>query len=286
MPATLKRFRSWAPQHRRTRAAHAVGRRGGARRVVPAPRRGRGPRRDARPGRGAGRWLRRRPPPTRPTWLPWPTWPVRRAGPHLVGAAAAAAERAGAEAGTARAAEEVAAARGRSWRPSAPGTATSWPRRAAEVAAAAAEVAALTQGAAGGEGGPASGRAGRRPSRPTAAAGRGRPAAVERGRADEVARGRGCGWRRPSRRCWPPAGRCARAAASRTPGPGCCWTPWSRPRAALRRELALPPVERPAGGPRSTPQLPGDAVDRRRAGPALRRPGPARPAARRCRRCT
>ena len=51
-----------------------------------------------------------------------------------------------------------------------------------------------------------------------------------------------------SRRPWrPPAGRPARAAASRTCAYGCCSTPCWTPTQGLRRELALPPVSvRPA----------------------------------------
>ena len=162
----------------------------------------------------------------------------------LVGAAADEAERATAEAGSVRAAEEVARLEA--------ALAAEQARHAEQVAtlrveltAATAETAAVTQELREEKG------ARRRAER---AAPR-RPRRWLRRRARRLRRRwqlpRRCGWprpgsRRPRRRSRRPAGRCARAAASRTPGCGCCSTPSStpRPRCAAswpcRRSTALP----------------------------------------------
>ena len=107
VPATLKRFRSWAPQHRRTRAATplaaAVERDVSFRQRVAAAARAELP--DLAEALDAGS------PPAAadPVDVAAVAYLARTPGwAALVAAAAAAAERAGAEAGTARAAEEVA----------------------------------------------------------------------------------------------------------------------------------------------------------------------------------
>ena len=248
--ARCKRFRSWAPQHRRTRAADPAGGRGRARRGVPAAGRGRG--RARRCPTWPRRWTpaRRRPPPTRSTWPRSPTWPVRRAGPAWSAPPAAAAERASAEArAPAQAAEEVARLQERS-RPSAPGAATSWPRRPRRAGGGDRRGGGRDPGAAGGEGRPPAGRAGGRRggasrSRPREAAAADAASGAGRGGAP----GRGRGRRGRGGAVASPAGGARGPQPRGHPGSGCCSTPWSRRPPALRRELALPPVDRPARRP-------------------------------------
>ena len=284
VPAALKRFRSWAPQHRRTRAATPLA--AAVERDVVFRQRVAG----SRPARSCPTWLppwtraRRRPPPTRSTWPRSPTWAVRRGGPRW---SALPPRRPSGR-------RPRRAARGRPrrsrgsrppWLRSRPGTRSRSRALRAELAAATAEAAAVAKALREEKG------ARRRAERASAEAAEAVAAAESSG---------GCvGAWRPPRRC---AG----------PGPGCeeAETALEASRRAVREGRSLEDtrlrllldtvVEAAAGaapraGPAAgrAPARPTSSRPPARAtgGPPerallVRRPGAARPAARRCRRRT